>query len=96
MQLYSSIHYSCQTRIALFALAITLWANFSYAEHQVDYDLSHHKHHQCELFTTAANGLASSITILPVISQQTTQYLPFQNHLYSIGTVAKKARSPPC
>lgn len=91
-------HYFSRPRVTaatILAIVSILWATFAYAEHQVDFDHSHHQQHQCELYAAAANGLSPCVIVLPEVPQQAVRYQPFNSRLQVFIAPKQKARSPP-
>jgi len=91
-------HYFSRSRVTaatIMAIVSILWATFAYAEHQVDFDHSHHQQHQCELYVAAGNGLTPSVMVLPEVPQQAVRYQPFSSQLEIVFAPGQNARSPP-
>ena len=91
-------HYFFRSRVTaatILAIVSILWATFAYAEHQVDFDHSHHQQHQCELYAAAGNGLSPAVIVLPEVPQQAVRYQPFNSRLLVFIAPKQKARSPP-
>ncbi|WP_394127963.1 DUF2607 family protein [Vibrio hepatarius] len=83
------------TRTAVCAIALVLWLNFAYIEHQYELPQSQHSQHHCQLFACALHGASTFVVTLPAITSSETHRL--ESFYYFVESVffAYLARSPP-
>ncbi|NVD07618.1 DUF2607 family protein [Vibrio sp. JPW-9-11-11] len=81
--------------IACLAIAMVLWLNAAYLDHQYDLASAHHAEHHCQLFATGLHGTSAAtpgIVSMP-ISSEIERLTPY--HYSPILVFAYLARSPP-
>jgi hypothetical protein len=81
--------------LAFLAIALVLWLNFAFIDHQYDLSSAHHKEHHCQLFASGLHGAASaSLVITPLAVRE--YFAPLATYHYTEAlSFAYLPRSPP-
>ncbi|WP_244225204.1 DUF2607 family protein [Vibrio aquaticus] len=85
------------THISLTActIALVLWLNFAFIEHQYDLSNSHHSQHHCQMYASAHHGAMAALNLFPIVKMgQEPAVDPIYTYTQTIH-VAYLARSPP-
>ncbi|WP_239424382.1 DUF2607 family protein [Vibrio galatheae] len=84
-----------QTALALFAIALVLWLNFAFIDHQYDLSFNHHSDHHCQLFASGAHGLTPALPVVRLPEPNDQFYALADYHYSEVVSFAYLPRSPP-
>ncbi|KLN65448.1 MULTISPECIES: DUF2607 family protein [Vibrio] len=81
--------------LALSAIALVLWLNFAFIDHQYELSSTHHQDHHCQLFASGLHGVSNHTPTVapPTIGDQFE--VSSEYGFNEVVTFAYLARSPP-